>query len=246
MKLGIYGDSYADAKNKSSSICWYNILAKKISNDVEISNHAEAGSSLYFSYKKFLETQHQYDFVIFLVTEPHRYPVKFLPKKAKINGHITSIPHIENILTNFSKELNQEEKIFLHNLKGWFKASDQSYNLEIADVLLNNVEQIRTDTIIYPCFFQSFTRERFIKYKLDPDLHPMHSFWIRQMDLLNIDIKNFTAIEKDTLAGHLTPEYNEYIAKMFLSKIKTGIYDHNGLFDITITQPKTHFYKNWD
>lgn len=246
MKLGVYGDSYADAKDKSSPICWYNILAKSFGYNTSVDNYATAGSSLYYSYKNFLSTHKNYDLIIFLATEPHRYPISFSPKNIKITFYITSVPHIEQILSSFDKKLTEEEIEFLLNLKGWFHASNQQYNLEMADIILNNIEQIRNDVIIYPCFFQSFTKERFEKYSLDPDLHPMHSFWIRQLELLNIDVEGFTALEKNTLAGHLTPEFNEYIAKMFLSKIKTGKYDHSGLFDIVIKEEKTHFYKNWD
>lgn len=245
MHLGIYGDSYGDAKNKNGANCWFNVLAKYLSIK-NIDNYSESGSSLYFSYTNFLTTNHKYDTIIFLATDPNRYPIKFSPVNIGCSYHITSVAHIEQLQADLNKHLTEEEQEFLLNLRGWFKVSNKNYNLEIADAILSNIETLRPDVIMYPCFSSSFTKDRFVKNKLDQITHPLHSFWIRQLDLLEIDPDNFTAMEKDTLAGHLTEEFNEYIAKMFLSKITTGYYDHSGLLDITIKKPKTYYYKNWD
>lgn len=248
MKIGIYGDSYADC-NPLAEDSWVNqlrLLMKEKYGSVKIVNYAKGGSSLYFSYKNYLDTGNLYDLVIFLATEPHRYPIAFSPKISKQTHYITSVPHVEQIELNSATLLNEEEKLFLQNLKGWFNASNHEYNLDIADILLSNIESTHSNVIIYPCFTESFKKQRYAKYGLDYILHPMHSFWHRQLELFDIDPNGFTALEKPTLCGHLTPEFNKYFAKALYSKIATGKYDHSGFFDIDIEKPKTHYYGNWD
>lgn len=260
MKIGIYGDSYADSNNVSNPTNWFNSLSNKIQNDsqlaktisddishIKVDNYAKAGSSLYFSYKNFLKTNSNYDLVIFFATEPNRYPVKFQP--SNIPGsyfYITSVPHVEQLEESLSQSLTSEEKLFLQNLKGWFNASNEEYNQDVSSIILDNIEKMHPNVLIYPCFTNSFTSERFKKYKLDQYLHPLHSFWHRQLELFEIDYNGFVALEKDTLSGHLTPEFNEYISQILFSKLKTGKWDHKGFFDIKIKLPKTHYYKNWD
>jgi hypothetical protein len=212
---------------------------------VSIDNYAKGGSSLYFSYKNFLVTQHRYDLVLFLATEPHRYPISFETQAAiGKKFYITGIPHIDQL--KLSLKLTSGEIEFLDSLKGWFSASSQPYNDDMADIILDKVEYLHKNVIIYPCFTQSFKKERYKKYNLDPYLHPLHCFWHRQLELFDIDHVNFSAQEKKTLACHLTPEFNQYFAKVLYSKITTDKYDHSGFFDITIKEPKTHYYSNWD
>lgn len=74
MKIGIFGDSYAvKFRMQNKAPAWHNFIEEKY-NTV---NHAEAGSSLYFSIEKFQQFHSQYDKVIFFVTSSHRY---FLPE----------------------------------------------------------------------------------------------------------------------------------------------------------------------
>lgn len=245
MKIAIYGDSYADFYREWKHT-WEYYLREMLGVGTDIHNYAKGGSSLYFSYKTFVETRDLYDLVIFLVTEPHRYPIKFKPSQSKQTHYITCSAHVEQIEKNSEALLTVEEKKFLSNLKGWFGASSDEYNVDMADIIVDNIERMHGNIILYPCFFNSLKKERFKKYNLDPILHPMHSFWHRQLELLGIDPNNFTALEKHTLAGHLTPEFNKYFAKVLHSKITKGVWDHSGFFDVVIEHPKTHYYKNWD
>lgn len=259
MNIGVYGDSYADTPDLKMHTAWFNILANMLSKDkvlmrnytkdvqsVNVDNYGKGGSSLYFSYKNFLSSSHKYDLVIFLATEPHRYPIKFTSINGGGSYYITSVPHVEQLEIFLDHVLTEEEKIFLTNLKGWFNASNHDYNKDISNIILENIEQKHPNVIIYPCFSESFTSDRYKRYKLDYIMHPLHNFWHRQLELFGIEPDTFTAMEKDTLSGHLTPEFNEYFAKVLFSKLKTGKWDHTGFFDVTIKLPKTHYYKNWD
>jgi len=247
MKLGIYGDSFADPGSGENDGSWVNYLVNLIEQDskqsIQVDNYARGGSSLYFSYKKLLATGKKYDLVIFLATEPHRYPNPIM-----INGrdnYITSIPHVENIERTQLEKLTPETQEIFRNLRGWFLVPNFDFNADMSDLMMSEIEKMHHNMIIYPCFINSFKEERFKKYKLDPKMHFCHSFWFRQAELFDMDIHT-NCQEKLTLFGHLTPEFNKYFAKVLFSKYKTGNWDHSGFFDITIDKPKTYYYSNWD
>jgi len=77
--LGIYGDSLADdyhwsdhhIKKPLTASAWTQLLSQHYR---RCKNHAAAGSSLYYSYKRFLETHEKYDHVLFVATVPGRWP----------------------------------------------------------------------------------------------------------------------------------------------------------------------------
>jgi hypothetical protein len=73
----------------------------------------------------------------------------------------------------------------------------------------------------------------------------MHSLWFRQCELLGIDPNTFTALEKETLCGHLTEEFNIFFANMVYKKIQTGKWDHSGFLDVTIKKPRKFYYDNF-
>jgi hypothetical protein len=249
MNLGIYGDSYGEATIDKLD-AWPNILATKLKrdyNDVKIKNYAKGGSSLYFSYKKFLKTKDLYDIIIFVVTEPNRYPTMGIPlDKSNQLSYFTSHDHVVWAEDHFKNKITEQESIFLQNLKGWFKANNLEFNKDIHELILNDIESKHGNVILYPAFQSSFSEIRCKTQGLNQLVNNMHSLYLRQGELLNIDCNTFTAREKSTLSCHLTPEFNEFIANVFFNKIKTGKWNFDGFFDIKIEMPKTYFYENWD
>lgn len=244
MRLGIYGDSYASAfgNTLTAPTNWFNILAKNMK-ATKVVNYAKPASSLYFSFKRFLETQHLHDFVVFLITEPHRYPNP-ITLGTRNDCYVSGPVHIDNLLKT---PIGPKDRANLEQLRGWFSSSDEKFNEDMSDLMLDKIESSRKENmIIYPCFINSFSKERFARYKLDSELHPMHSFWHRQMELYGINHETFTALEKDTLCGHLCHEFNEFFADLLINKIKTNKWDHSKFFDVTIKEPKTYYYRNWD
>lgn len=250
MRLGIFGDSYASGgiDNESS---WLNMLVKLLKQELRgktlsVECHGQGGSSLYFSYNNFLKLKDKYDTIIFVVTEPHRYPVAFIPEGSTNVHYISNHTHAEQIKETYKDTLSENQKKFLQSIQGWFNASNERYNEDLHELMLKDIESKHHNVLLYPCFINSFKIERFKKMGLDQHMHPLHSLWYRQCELFGIDANDFTAHEKPTLQCHLTPEFNEFIAKNFLSKLKTGKWDLTGFFDIKINLPKTHYYYNWD
>jgi len=247
MNLGIYGDSFAATGLSTNTDNWINYIVKLLEEDskqsIKVDNYARAGSSLYFSYKNLLATGSKHDLVIFLVTDPHRYPNSIVINHQ--HHYITSIPHIEKLENTYAGQLPTNTQELFNNLRGWFLVPNFDFNDDMSDLMINKIEKLHHNIIIYPCFTNSFKQERFKRYKLDSTIHPCHSFCFRQAELLGMDM-NIKRQEKPTLFGHLTPEFNKYLAKVLFSKYKTGKWDHSGFFDITIEKPKTYYYANWD
>ena len=72
MKIGVFGDSYAEKSSDESSI-WWGILNQTTEHDV--TSHGESASSIMFSAKKILEHYQEYDLVIWCLTQSGRQTV---------------------------------------------------------------------------------------------------------------------------------------------------------------------------
>jgi hypothetical protein len=110
MRLGIFGDSYADAGHGSRDFqieyktdSWPGILeASDSSHRVEF--FAKSGTSHWYSYSKFIKNYHRYDKIIFVHTTPSRWPV--LPDSESI-GSAWNIGYCDG-----SETLNNLNKYF--------------------------------------------------------------------------------------------------------------------------------------
>lgn len=71
MRVGIFGDSYADSGNALGNYGWNQLLSDKFS----VGIHSRSGTSLWWSYEKFLEHYTKYDVIIFSVTNTSRWPI---------------------------------------------------------------------------------------------------------------------------------------------------------------------------
>jgi len=75
MKIAVYGDSFGNlysnnipGDNLDRGKSWVDVLEKKYL----ITNYSKSASSLFYSYDLFLTHNKDYDYNIFLVTEPNR------------------------------------------------------------------------------------------------------------------------------------------------------------------------------
>ena len=80
--IGIYGDSFADPKWVSNS---YDAWPELLSKDYKIKNYSLSGTSLWWSYNKFLETCNKIDYAIFVVTVPGRIHIEHNDKHLNLN-----------------------------------------------------------------------------------------------------------------------------------------------------------------
>lgn len=273
MKIGIYGDSYA-ASNSPNATKWFELVAEKLEKDVDnkpqkkslfsffkkknnflydvkygeknsLVLHSRAASSFFYTYNKFLQTHHEQDLNIVLVTTPTRYTKTVNLTSVKFNHVITSEQHIDSLMNLYANKLTPGDKNKLIYLRGWFKSIDEDYHNEATDLMLEKMENLNKNTIFFPSFpCALISKEREHRHGLDRDKHFMHSFWIRQLELLNIKQSNdFNAPETENLCGHLGPEFNEFFANMVVNKIKTGKWNSDGLLDVKLQHSLPFYYK---
>ena len=68
MKIGLFGDSFAHDDKTKTGKSYIEYLNER--NDFKIVAHGMSGSGMYYSYKKFLEHNKDYQKVIFITTHP--------------------------------------------------------------------------------------------------------------------------------------------------------------------------------
>ena len=87
MKIGIYGDSFAVAKQqKQHDQSWFEYIGEQ---GHDVTTFGKNAGSLFHSMKQFLKTQHIFDLNIFVITSPHRF---IIPQ------HFDELPHYLGIL----------------------------------------------------------------------------------------------------------------------------------------------------
>jgi hypothetical protein len=237
MTIGVFGDSYAHAKYPDKAVCWFNLLADKLNQ--KCITYGQPGASLYYSYKQFTNLYHKFNLNIFLATSPGRYTKQLTLTKDKQTRYVTSIPHIEQLKLN--PALTDADRSILEGMKSWFTFQDSDYENDMVELMLDKVDTFK-DTIVIPCFSISFHQERFDKYGLDIDLHPLHTMWLRQLELLDIDPNGFVCNEKDVICGHLGPEWNRFLADLLYNRITTGKWDYSGFYDVKMEYPANYYY----
>lgn len=248
MKIGIYGDSYTTSHGfHDLPTNWFNKLASLMSDiygPIQINHHGVGGSSLYYTYRKFIDTHHTNDINIVLATGPYRYPYTLELDKPGNSRQFTSKEHVQGTMHELSHILTDNDIIKFNNAINWFDSNTEQYLADVAELMVDRMDTI-PNTILYPCFSDSFSEGQFKKHGLDKDIHFMHSLWFRQCELFNIDPSTFTALEKKTLCGHLSMEFNVFFANLLFKKIQTGKWDHRGMLDVTINQPRKFYYENF-
>lgn len=227
MKIGVFGDSFAAPMHPSSKgfdFLWCNTLANKLNGSID--NFAQTGSSVFYSYQKFVSNYNNYDLCIFIVTEPNRYFKKFKFSNG-VERNVSNIDQLEFYRKNLN--LNAEDKQLLTWLEGWFLSSDLGYNKCVADLMINDIINKKPNTLIYPAFTESSHDKNLVP------LQEMHKMQLAKLGKnLNGDISFLYCENFNKISGHFTESYNNFISEMMYNKITKGVYDFSGLEEIEV------------
>jgi hypothetical protein len=224
MKIAVYGDSFAqpvESRYKGNDFLWCNTLANKLNGS--INNFAAAGSSVFYSYSQFLHTYNEFDLCIFALTSSNRY-IKPLKLSSGQSKHISSIDQ----LNFFRKEpkLNAKDKQLFDWVEGWFLSSDTNYNRHMTGLMIADIINKKSNTIIYPCFKENSLDENIVSF------YEIHKI---QLIKTGKDFNDLGNENYNKIAGHFTESFNNFISEMLYNKIKHGIdYDFSKLREIEI------------
>lgn len=157
-RLLILGDSYAmigSSENPKVGPAWTDLLERN--GQYQVTNLAEARSSLWFSFKNFLRCQEEHDKIIFVVTEPHRL---YLPIRKDLEIIHHSHSSIKDLIQN-TKLINdlKKDKIALEKIEAvnlYFKhILDTEERTVYQKLVIKEIREIRPDTVLIPAFSNS-------------------------------------------------------------------------------------------
>jgi hypothetical protein len=150
MKIGIFGDSFADEKvyEKLPGKSWVEYLRTDYNYDV--TSYGKAGTSIYYSYDLFLTQNHHYDKVIFVCTDIGRIA---LPHYINVKKDFDWLRHIPNVNT---AESHLSSKYHTHDSIAATKAAieyfkylyDSKKEEVIQNLILNDIRTRRPDTVL--------------------------------------------------------------------------------------------------
>lgn len=113
MKIGIFGDSFADVSSDPIINSWPNFVQQNL--DAVVDNYAKSGTSLWWAYEQFQKFYKNYDIIIFSFTAANRWP--HLPKKFTGNhwnvGQIKDNSLLDRINPYFDTVFSTELLAFL-------------------------------------------------------------------------------------------------------------------------------------
>lgn len=202
MKIGVFGDSFAD-ENMQSGKSWISWLREN--DDItSVTSWGIGGTSLEYSYQKFLENHNDYDRIIFLATEPNRMHML---------DHRLGIESLFHKNCFVSKSLVKQRIRDPHsNMKFRFDGKD--------DTILKGLEVLNQkymDSFEWKCT----AIEDAIKYKR-PDSIVVHFDLLLDLQALDFHhngfVMNETAEETEDRPCHMSLKQNEEFAKYILQE----------------------------
>lgn len=244
MRIGIYGDSFASPHNtdQSKNISWVSVLKTLIPN-CDIENHGRGATSVFYSYKKFLQTCSNYDKIIFLITNPDRYTkeVKLSTTSTYISSiNQTDIDNLNTFVGSSKDKLTPTDYKILNDLKGWFMSTDSEFNLNMTELMMKDMEKIHNDIIFFPCYSYSISLDQRFQYGLSDNMY-MNNLYKRQAELLNIEPWSMNE-SMTNIANHLGEEFNLFIAKVFANKIMNNCWDWSDVVNVKLNHELNYYF----
>jgi len=214
--MAIYGDSFADPTSNTTSLeekGWTNLLKKHY----DVTNYAAYGSSVYYSYTNFINTQSQYDTIIFVTTNPGRWHIPYTI--GNLDLHFNAPTTIDSIFKKFDSSITPTIYKKLKVLKDYYiyLQEGQEYTVDetFCKLMIRDIRQIRPDAIIIPwndmCAYQRF-------------------FWNCFNDEINVEYlaRNiFNSIFETNIICHVSSEVNQIIFENIKTALDTSKWELN-------------------
>ena len=214
MKIGIFGDSYASAKNANPAPSWINILSRR--KNTFVRSHGESGSNFYYTVDQFKTYHKQYDLNIMLVTNPGRIWARGSNILHGFEKFFNSVDTIEEHL-RFHKEhavgARREKTItILETVKNYLiYIQDFEYEVYLQQLMIQDVLAMDKNLILIPCYSDSILNNT--KGNLFDIFLKENEAWDYKMHTSKgIDIRNC----------HMTAENNKILAEKIIAYIEQG------------------------
>jgi hypothetical protein len=209
MKIGVFGDSFADS-NTSKSI-WWKYLAEQYQHDVEC--FGESGSSLVFSATKLLNSYQNYDLVIWCATSSNRLTIWHRANFKEIPVHVTGRHHKTYSDPEIQEKINIAEQ-YINHVFDWPEGEF------VGHCVVNTVQSIIPNLLIIP----SFTTPIYYKKDAGFNLYDLCSRETKTYFPNGKEIADIMDEYHDTRAGHFTAETHQTLAKLVSQSLRPGIF----------------------
>ena len=207
MKIAIFGDSYAASTGPTS---WGSLLATM--NNCEVKNFAKRGTSLFYSYLRFIENYINFDVIVFLVTAPGRlyHDEQSIPNLFSAEYRLKNGPHSPEVEALIKASM----QYYLHLQHFEF---DKFVHLSIIEKIVNLSKENNKKLIMLPALGESKNME------IMP--YSGGGFFL---DRINIEERKHFGVshegmhfEKARLQNHISDTNNLIFAKL-ISRIING------------------------
>jgi hypothetical protein len=214
-KLAIYGDSFASLMpefyqpHTNNNYVWYKDSV--LTENYDITNYGEPGIDFMYCYHRFIDTHHNYDNVVFVVTAANRlgfyYKNNYL-KFSMISDVADRLKTAQRLSPN-DNELHSA----INAVEYYFKYYLNTTHSEAAQAtLIEKIQEVRPDAVVVYGFENSFIPTS-LKFNL------AHLSYHYEIGLLNPN-GDFWQEHGDMRNSHMTAKNNEIFANYISNRLK--------------------------
>lgn len=224
--VGVFGDSFTDTDDTQPYTTWAS----------RYTSYGKNGSDIYYSYLQFLEHHEKHDKIIFAVTDYNRHSRVY-------NDEWKNFSDINTLEMRLKwAETYEDKKVYetMFNLFKYLISNNNSRELNIAKVLINEIKRIRPDTLFI----------RLFENTLGPDV--LYLLKISELEKGDIHIgdwrdKSYYGMV-DVRIQHLTRESHEVITNEIEKAWANGDQWLDMDYDIfkNIKFNKDEYFINWN
>jgi len=231
MKIAIFGDSFGDDYNlwpdpyPGVGPSWIDYLRDQ---NLEIDNYSCGGSSLFYSYQRFILKYQEYDKVIFLVTCPGRISVT----EGDQSEECFNVTSVEKYLEHC---FDVNRKIKLNAIRDYFICvKNDTFDNLVHKLLIEDISRKHKDILMIPCFAHS---------GIDSQI-PLIAITRFEADFWKMEeVMPWSNTAYDARKGHMCEENNLMLGQEIYGWIKTGNYNLSRVNFKTPTKEFTHYFR---
>lgn len=214
MKIGIFGDSFADIRKYNSTPNWIDLLKERYN---KVQSFGLVGTNLYYSMKIFINQYKNFDKNIFVITSPYRIWANRFSISPQSRQFFQGIDSIEARI-DFEKKNNKDPQSLYTNIK--ILEAVQVYYSYIQNIeeenykhrlMIKEILSLDPNTLLVPCYNTSMPN-------IDVGL-----FNIFEKENAAWGIDDTTTVRYDTRNCHMTAENNAILSQKMISCIENNI-----------------------
>jgi hypothetical protein len=237
--LGVFGDSWADGsfghdmldKDIGNSLAWYNHIP-----EYSATSHARGGSSLYYTYKQFLEHHANYDKIVVILTQYERIPEGFfyVEEFKDVQVFVPGINETEFFLKKYKKELTTFNANKLKAIREFYLwCQDGTICHDMGMLIVDKIKQVRPDAILINGFYHGQGSPDIGQNKFPEVTGPAIMKYLDAMirgiitDVSDVEFPHLKVRGRPEIRGacHLSKEANLVLAKDIHHALITGVWN---------------------